>query len=84
MRTAVVKRSEDNGQSQFSPSTFSSWGSSLGCQAEWHIPVPTCMAVRHAYAWNPRRPEDRIRYSETGRDGYESPCRFWESNPVPP
>lgn len=80
---AIVTRSEDNGQSQFSPPTFGSRGSSSGCQAEWHTPVPPCMTMRHAYAWYPRRPEEGIRYSETGRDGYGSPCRFWESNPAP-
>lgn len=38
-----------------------------------------CMAVCHAY----KKAREGIGYSETGRDGSESPCRFWDSNPVP-
>ena len=44
-----------------------------------------CMYVHHMCAWCQRRSEEGIRSPGTGvMDSCEAPCRFWESNPVPP
>lgn len=82
--TAVMTGSEDNGRvsSLLAPSVPGDQ-TQVTRLSDTHLYLHLWLAVYHAYVWYQRRPEKSIRYSETRRDDYQSPCRFWESDSAP-